>query len=60
MKCVQCLFLASQAKGHGPVPLLCLSQGQRQMPGGEIQFCPLATFEMLPYRLKVCLDSMSL
>lgn len=36
-KCVQCLFLTSQAKGHdGSVPLLCLSQGQLQMPCAEM------------------------
>lgn len=37
MKCVQRLFLTSQAKGHdGSVPLLCLSQGQLQTPDAEI------------------------
>lgn len=64
MKCVQCLFLTSQAKGHdGSVPLLCLSQGQLQMPCAEIwcsplmPWYPLPILQMLPYVLKMCLNN---
>lgn len=53
MKRVQCLFLTSQAKGHdSSVPLLCLSQGQLQMP--DLMFSLHATVPSSPF-FKYCL-----